>query len=267
MQLQLNHPIAQAITAMISAESPLSHDDLTFAFRRAELQRFDPGTRDTTGSPIGKQRRVKAVLGNAADDAPEDGGRLVEYLLQRLVGAGCFRSGAQTSFSQDLVENAQGALGTAGYNLHPDGNLVPQVLEGLSGRDLTEALYIYVDRARRGSTDAPLVAGTSKDLLEAVARHVLVERASGYNEHMPFPGTLLAAFQALSIAIDDRQVVAAQKQLSADPVEQVHETLYLLGVAVNRLRNSQGTGHGRPVPASLSPRDARTVAEAIGLVA
>ena len=74
-----------------------------------------------------------------------------------------------------------------------DGNLAPRMLDGLSGRDLTEALQVYVDRARRGSTDAPLVAGTSKDLLEAIARHVLVERTNGYNEHMPFPGTLLMA--------------------------------------------------------------------------
>jgi hypothetical protein len=252
---------------MVVAETPLSHDDLTLAFERAQLDSFDPTNHDRTGAPIGKQRRVKAVLTQAADQAPDVGGTLVQYLLQRLVGAGCFRPGTRGHVSPEVVENARAALRAAGYELHADGNLTPLMLESLSGRALSDALRAYVARARTGAADAALLAGTSKDLLEAVARHVLLEQTTGYNEHMPFPGTLLGAFQALSIAIDDGRVFAAQGALSTDPLQQVHESMYLLGVAVNRLRNSQGTGHGRPFPPSLSRREATTAAEAIGLVA
>src|SRR5213078_4299160 len=40
------------------------------------------------------------------------------------------------------------------------------------------------------------------------------------------------------------------------------ESLFLLGVAVNRLRNSQGTGHGRPFPTLVAAHDGATAVEA-----
>lgn len=39
---------------------------------------------------------------------------------------------------------------------------------------MTEALHAYVRRAKKGSMDSALLAGTGKDLLEAVAKHVLL---------------------------------------------------------------------------------------------
>ena len=267
MKLQLNHPIAQAITAMISAETPLSHDDLSLAFERVRLGNFDPGRQDASGAPIGKQRRARAVLTHAADEAPLAGGELVLYLLQRLAGCGCFRAGSRGLIPAELVENAKAPLRAAGYELHADGVATPIVLESLSGERLSDALRAYVDRARHGAADAALVAGTGKDLLEATARHVLVESVGSYNPHMPFAGTLLAAYRALGIAIDDSKVMAALEGLSDSPVQRVNEALLLVGLAVNRLRNAEGIGHGRPQPVDLETHTAITSAEATGLVA
>jgi hypothetical protein len=51
----------------------------------------------------------------------------------------------------------------------------------------------------------------------------------------------------------------------------VHQCLFLLATAVNRLRNDAGTGHGRPGPphktSALTPAEARLVARATALVA
>jgi hypothetical protein len=55
-------------------------------------------------------------------------------------------------------------LRSAGYSLADEGTIAPLTLDGLSGRELTTALRVYIERARRGDTDAPLVAGTAKDL-------------------------------------------------------------------------------------------------------
>jgi len=44
------------------------------------------------------------------------------------------------------------------------------------------------------------------------------------------------------------------------------ECIYLLATAINRLRNEEGTGHGRPFPARVSDREAKIAVEAMGLV-
>lgn len=51
----------------------------------------------------------------------------------------------------------------------------------------------------------------------------------------------------------------------------MQQCLFLLGTAVNRLRNEAGTGHGKPGPptktAPLTPAETRLVARATALVA
>jgi len=43
--------------------------------------------------------------------------------------------------------------------------------------------------------------------------------------------------------------------------------LYELGCAVNRLRNTEGTGHGRPFLPNVTDGEARTAVEAMGMIA
>ncbi len=188
MELRVNPALGQAIAALVDRENPLSHYDLGVAFRREGLQGGDPGQKDADG-PIGKRRRVSAVLNFAADTDQEAGGRLVTYLLERMRGAGCFAAGSTDRLDENLINNARSTLRSEGFLFDEDGRLAPLVLDELEGRELTSALRLYVERARSGASDAALLAGTGKDLLEATARQVLVERTGSYNEHMPFPGT------------------------------------------------------------------------------
>lgn len=252
---------------MIDQDSPLSHDDLDTAFSRFQLENGDLGRVDANGKNIGKHRRVKAVLTYAVDNDPEAGGKLVEFLMARLRGGGSFREGSSALLSPDVTANARAVLASEGLTLTDDGALLPTTLDGLNGAALTDALLVYVQRAREGVEDAPLLSGTTKDLVEATARHVLEQRATGVQPYMPFPGTLLQAFHALGYTHVTGKEFDLRKQLSNDPVQCVHQCLYLLAVVVNDLRNKQGTGHGRPTPATLMPRDARAATEAGGLVA
>ena len=137
----------------------------------------------------------------------------------------------------------------------------------LAGKELTDALRAYVRRAREGADDGALVTGTGKDLIEAVARHVLVERVGTYNESMDFAGTLFHAFRELGFTHLTGQEPALRSQLAADGVARLYQCLYLLALAVNDLRHQQGTGHGRPFPATVDPTDARIATEAMGLIA
>lgn len=268
MRLRVNDAAAGAVARLIpTTAAPPTHDDLDAGFARCGLGAGDPGREDANHKPIGKVRRVKAVLTYATDNDPEAGGKLIEYLLARLRGGGAFRLESPNCLPADDVENLRDILRPEGFALGQDGTLAPVVFAELTGRDLTDALAAYVRRAREGDEDAALVTGTGKDLLEAVARHVLVERTGSYNEQMDFPGTLFHAFRQLDQTHLTGQEPGLRAHLADDGVDRLYQCLYLLALAVNDLRNQQGTGHGRPFPATITPTDARVATEAMGLVA
>jgi hypothetical protein len=97
---------------------------------------------------------------------------------------------------------------------------------------------------------------------------VLQERTAGYpvgGHAGSFPVTLAAAFTAVGFA------VPPQVALDNDPHREVQQCLFLLGTAVNKLRNDAGTGHGRPghprKTRALTSAEARLVARATALIA
>jgi hypothetical protein len=113
---------------------------------------------------------------------------------------GGFRPESVNYVGADAIENARAAFRSEGFDLSFDGILLPVAFDGLTGRDATEALRSYARRAIRGSDDNPLVVGTSKDLLEATAAHVLTEWYGSYPHDANFPTLLGQAFVALNLA-------------------------------------------------------------------
>jgi hypothetical protein len=254
---------------MISDEilSPLSsffeggkgpeHDELTRLFERAGLGGADPG--QTTN----KKKRVRAVLGHAIDNDRAAGERLVKALVAQIKANGGFRPSSDSYAGAETIQAAQDAFRAEGCELDPEGNLRPATLENLQGAELTQALDAYVRRARVGITDGALLIGTGKDLLEATARHVLVQVTGSYPETQNFPTTLYHSFDRLGLATPPPDIA---KQLDQDPVRAMQQCLWLLGCAVNRLRHAEGTGHGRPFPPNVSDGDARLSVQAMGIV-
>jgi len=55
------------------------------------------------------------------------------------------------------------------------------------------------------------------------------------------------------------------KHLDVDPARRLHQCIYLTALAANKLRQAEGTGHGRPHAPSVSSDDARAAAEAAAL--
>lgn len=150
--------------------------------------------------------------------------------------------------------------------LDDNGDLRPLVLDALQGAELDRALLAYVRRAQHGATDAALVTGTGKDLLEATARRVIHNHRASY-QGVDFPGTLYNAFCAAGLAAPSQAAMDAfGRELATEPRTRLSECLYLLGCTVNKLRNDQGTGHGRPFPATVSDREAKAAVEAMGLI-
>lgn len=262
--LPFSPALGSAVAELVDADCPLSHDQLGRHFRESRLAFADPAAKGVTE---GKKKRARAVF-TAAERRPRAGGVLAGRIVGALGSEGCFRPDSPTYIGDHPHRNLRAALRTQGWEVDGDGTLRPRVLDGLEGAELDEALGQIVRRARTGAMDAALVTGTGKDLLEAVARRVLVDRTGTYPTHGNFPATLFQAFDRLGLPTPPPAAVSSFRQsLDPDPQKSFVQIIYLLGCAVNELRNAQGTGHGRPFPSTVSEAEATAAVQAMGLVA
>ena len=251
--------VAQLVDDAQTDRRDPSHSDLDFLIRRAELTAGDP---KGPGHNVGKAKRVRAVLSWAIEHESQRGGALVHSLLDFIRGHGGFRESSQNYVGKDAIENAIQAFDSDGYQLSPDGELGPKLLDNLSGIALTQALEAYVRRAKKGADDAALVTGTGKDLLEAVAGHILQKRFGRYSSTSNFPTLLGQAFETLGLATPASPVERGESHK-----RRIERAMYELACGINQLRNKQGTGHGRPWLPNITDAEARTATELMGVIA
>lgn len=247
-----------------------SHDQLDQAFRRTGLVAGDPapGGQTSSGAPLGKTKRVRAVFVYASDHAQQAGLELAQQIVALCRADGLFDQDDPSFATTDKVRRLRSAFDGLGYVLEADGAVRVKVVDNLQGTELTDALRAYVDRINRNPDDTALQVGTGKDLDEAVARHVLEQHLGSYptrGQGSNFPFTLSQAFSLIGWSVPPAPTAVP------DPRQGVEQALFQLATAVNRLRNEVGTGHGRPSASSatrpLSPSEARLVARATALVA
>jgi hypothetical protein len=201
---------------------------------------------------IGKAKRIREILSWALENDPEHGEKLVLALVNHIQGIGGYRETSHNFVGHEAIENARLAFQGEGFELAQDGDLRPTLLENLCGTELTEALTAYVRRAEQGISDAALITGTSKDLVEATAAHILKERYGSYNSTSNFPTLLGQAFSVLGLATpghNPKQGEPAQRR--------VERALFDLACAINGLRNKEGTGHGRPWLPNVKDEEAK----------
>jgi len=251
--------MAQLVDDAQSGRRDPSHDDLRFQISRAGLASGDPVSQ---GQAVGKAKRVRAVLGWALEHDEGAGARFIQFLLATVRAHGGFREGSQNFVGRNAIENAVAAFAVEGYELSSNGELRAALLDNLTGPALTDALEAYVRRAKKGASDAALVTGTGKDLLEAVAAHILQERVGSYSSAWGFPMLLGQAYIALSLTTPQHPIQAGEPAIC-----KMQRALYELACAINSLRNREGTGHGRPWLPTVTEAEARTAVEAMGNIA
>lgn len=251
--------LAQLVDDAQSGRRDPSHYDLDCEFKRADLIAGDPKHQ---GQTVGKAKRIRSTLSWALEKNPDGGRQFVHSFIASLRGHGAFREGSPNYVGRHAIESAIAAFASEGYELSAAGELRPTVLDTLSGAALTDALRAYVRRAKQGSDDAALVTGTGKDLLEATAAHILQQRYGRHPETSNFPTLLGQTFVALGLATPQ------EPKVDGEPArKRVERAIYELACAVNQLRNQQGTGHGRPWPASVTETEARMAIESMGIIA
>lgn len=236
-----------------------SHDQIGFCIERAGLKFIDPVAQ---GQPLGKAKRMRAVLSSALNENFTAAQQLTDIFINQIRGLGGFRAASPNFVGEHAIQNLQAAFDAEGFVLTADGELTPKVLDSLAGAVLTEALQTYVRRAQRGADDAALLTGTGKDLLEATAAHVLVEVWSKNDPPHVFPALLGQAFIAVGL-----KTSADTPQPGEPPQHCLHRAMFDAACSINRLRNKQGTGHGHPWLPTVTTAEARIASQTMGIVA
>jgi hypothetical protein len=251
--------VARLVDDAQSGTREPSHSDIEFQISRAGLGAGDPKNQ---GHPVGKAKRVRAVLSWGLENSPDKAESFVVTLIALVRGKGGFRAGSSNFVGEEVIVDAREAFRLEGYVLSNEGELYPSTLDDLTGVSMTVALEAYVRRAQRGSEDGALLVGTGKDLLEATAAHVITEKYGQYPQQANFPTLLGQAFTILGLSTPHIPV-----QPGESPQRRVERALYEAGCAVNALRNKAGTGHGRPFLPTMSDDESRAAVQLIGIIA
>lgn len=243
--------------AQVDTREP-SHAQLEEQFIRARLSNADP---NKAGKTVGKAKRLRAVLGWAIDNDYELGEYLVYLVLQLVKGLGGFRVSSPNYVGLEAIRNLQESFKREGFHLSEDGEFSGIILEELDGVEAVDTLKAYARRARRGVGDAALVVGTSKDLMEAVAKYAIYRSRGVYPSQMNFPTLMGQAFMELGLAIPGQSITGERA------ICRMERSLYELACSINSLRNKEGTGHGRPFLPNVTEDEAKVAIESIGLIA
>jgi len=262
-KIPLDDSIAYAVArlvddAMTERRDP-SHSEIGFEISKAGLLDFDPNNSGL--SSVGKMKRVRTVLIGSLEKFPERAERFAFGLISLIKANGGFRQGSPNYVGKDSIDNLASVLKPKGILLGYDGTLSPVLLDGLSFEEITEALENYITRAKKGLEDSALIVGTSKDLMEAIAAHVLLAKMGSYPTTANFPTLLGQAFISLGMATSyDKKVIGEH------PRKEIERNLYDLACSINRLRNKQGTGHGRPWLPDVTTEEAIEAIQIIGII-
>lgn len=253
----MNSEIAASLGRFLDEGRGPSHDELDRVFAKSKLARFDPAP-DPSARKVGKMKRVRGAVFEGSEADPAATLLFVRDLTAMLKARGCFNAGNDQYAGEDIIRAAQVAMKGVGWRLDASGDLYPESIAGLEGRDLSEALRQHVRRIQLASDDDALTIGSAKELLEAAARHVMVE-ATGSFEKADFPTTLFRASTLAGTGVPTSKMI---EDLDDDPLRGIEQALALAAIAISRLRNQEGTGHGRPTPSRATRRQGVIAAQA-----
>jgi hypothetical protein len=263
MELPISDLVIVAVSkliddAQVESREP-THYDLEVQIKKAGLTEADPKFQ---GQAVGKAKRVRATLNWALENNPSAGGQLLGLILSQVRAVGGFRDSSPNFVGTEQILNAISAFDSENFSLSENGDIRPKVLDTLKGKHLTDALQAYAQRAKRGSEDAALLSGTGKDLLEATAKHIIQTKFGAHPANANFPTLFGQAYAALNMATPETPVADNEPA-----IKNYERALFHMATSINRVRNREGTGHGKLCITALRTEESHSIIESVGIVA
>lgn len=262
-KILINDGIAIAISKLVddsqSERRDPSHSEIEFVINKHGLQDLDPNK--SGAAPVGKAKRIRQILVAGISKKFDATCSFAYSIIELLSANGGFRKDSPNYVGDQEISNLQSLLRTKGITLSTDGKISALVLDGLSLSDKSAALQAYVERAKQGDEDSALIVGTSKDLIEATAAHVITKLSGSYPTTANFPTLLGQAFIMLKLATSHDKIVPNEH-----PRKNIERNLFDLACSINKLRNKQGSGHGRPYLPDLTTIESHEVIRLTGII-
>lgn len=228
----LTDGVITAAAALFDGGAGITHPELGDLFRRAGVAEVDPDVE--AGS---KKHRVQAVLTAVAQTDKER--RVLQAILDKMRAAGYLGEGSLDALRREMR--------LAGWSLDEDAQISHQL-----HLDSAPALRREIAEIRRRVSsnphDAPLLVGSAKELVESAARIVLRDTGVEVSKSDGFDKLLAQALASLGLNHEGTDVAE---------IRQLLEWAKKTGMALNKLRNEYGTGHGRESAPELPVHVAR----------
>jgi len=235
--------VASSLSRLMENTWYPSHSGLDTIFGKLAI---DSPETDPQGRNINKVKRLRAAFDKADARGEETTISLVKEIVEEMRFKGVFASTDEQT--REMIGALRVSLERAGGRLTDHGRLEPLTLGPAieaGGRQTVDRLQ---SRLRDPSLDPGAILGTSKDLLEATAKHLLKE----YSPDTPagdMPGVVGQAMRAAGLSSIPREIDSTNAKAVAVLRQQVLRT----ADAVTSTRNTAGDGHGHLEPTDVSP--------------
>ncbi|MCV7593622.1 abortive infection Abi-like protein [Micrococcus sp. 140720015-1] len=219
-----------------------SHGGLDTIFGKLAI---DSPEIDRQGSSINKVKRLRRAFDQANARGEQAAINLVKEIIEEMRFKRVFSSSDEQT--QELIGALRVSLARAGALLADDGSLEPLVIGPAIEAGGRETVGRLQGRLRDPSLDPGAILGTSKDLMEATAKHLLKECSPGVPAR-DMPAVVSQAMRAAGLSTIPSEIDSTNAKAVAALRQQVIRT----AEAVTSTRNTGGDGHGHLEPTDVS---------------
>ena len=252
----VSNEISAALGAFVSGGHGPTHTQLTRVFNQTGYGSAAPYDSYSPNQQPNKETRVQLTIQAATND-PERSRELIDGLLSEYRDSGFFNTMEDKQDEKKRLEkyqSAKQAFMRNGWELTESGKIFPAgtSLVATEGRP---AINKQLDRLRRGSDNPALMIGTAKEMLESTAKYVCETFSVPYRENMSFD-------ELWHLARDRLDILPEQVDLSRPGAKELRGILqasWSIARMTNKLRNDEGTGHGRTLTTAIGPSVAHFV--------
>ncbi len=256
--------VGAALGAFVVGGAGPRHSVLSRIFAQAGYGAAAPYLPNSTVQQMNKEDRVRVTVSAAARN-PHRARELVEGILGEYRVAGIFKSGVDDETAQK-VQVLRSAFARIDWELTAEGDIRPAGVGAVVSAEGRPAIEDQLARLRRATDDPALLLGTAKEMLESTAKYVLDAFAVPYSSKTSFDELWFHARDRLHL--HPRDVDASTP--GGVEVREILQATWSIARMTNEVRNIDGTGHGRTLPAQMSPelallvvREACSVAQMI----